>query len=276
MKRLGAIVLAALLLVPSVYPAHAHAAVDATPAITVKVDDQLQTFDQPPVVLNGRTMVPVRSLLETLGATVTWSDETQTVSVMRYTTKGLISVVLKVGYPEAAVNEVRVGLDQAPEIINGRTMVPLRFVSESMRAAVTWTEVTKTVEIYSLDYQLFLSSLRGHVDLVDKMISLGANPNYRNPIRGGTPLTAAALSGHSDVITLLLDNGANINAQDTPGYSALMMAVDDGDLELSTMLLGRGANPNLKSTAGITALQIARHHQNHGLIELLQNSGALE
>lgn len=274
MKRLGAIILAALLLIPFAVPAETYAAIDSSPPITVKVDDHLQTFDQPPLVVNGRTMVPVRGLLEALGATVTWDDSTQTVSAVRYTPKGRISVVLKVGYPEASVNENRVGLDQTPEVINGRTLVPLRFVSESMRAAVSWTETTKMVEVYSLDYQLFLSALRGHVDLVNKMISLGANQNYRNPDQGDTPLTAAALFGHSDAITLLLDHGANINVQNTSGYSALMMAVDDGNLELSTMLLGRGANPNLKSTTGSTALQIARQHKNADLIELLLNSGA--
>ncbi|KEO82284.1 hypothetical protein EL26_15995 [Tumebacillus flagellatus] len=239
------------------------------------VDDHMQIYDPAPVLRNGRTMVPLRSLFETLGATVLWEDATRTVTALSYTAKGQIKLTLQVDNPIAYLNGNPLELDQPPTVIDDHTMVPLRLVSESLRAAVDWKENTQTVEIYSLNYQLFLSSLRGNVDLVTKELDLGANPNYRNPDRGDTPLIASVVLKRLDVVQLLLDNGADINAQASDGYSALLAAVSGQDVEMTKLLLKQGANPNLASPKG-TALQMARQTQNQAEINLLLAAGATE
>lgn len=275
LKRLISLLLvAALLLSSSLFATPANAKVDESNAITVKVDNLVKTFDQPPVLLNNRALVPMRGIFEMLGAQVDWAASTSTVTAKLITQRDPISVVLQVGNPVATVNNTRITLDQAPEVVNGRTMVPVRFVSETLRAAVNWTEQTNTVEIYSLDYQLLISAIRGHLDLVDKLLDLGANPSYLNRDKGDTPLTAAALLKQNDIVLLMVNKGANVNAQDADGYTALMMAVNNEDAQLVSFLLDHGADPDLESRTGFTALQLATQHQNQGLVSALRKVGA--
>ncbi|MBL0388203.1 ankyrin repeat domain-containing protein [Tumebacillus sp. ITR2] len=272
MKRLGSFALVAtLLLAPfPVAPQAAHAVDDVAPAISVKVDDQEQVYDPSPVLQNGRTMVPMRALFEKLGSTVEWDDATQTITAQSDTRKGQIKLKLQVGNPIAFVNDTPIELDQAPTMFGNYTMVPLRLVSESLRAAVIWDEQDHSIEVYSLNYQLFLSAIRGNVDLVTKELELGADPNYTKLDNGDTPLIGSALLMRLHVVELLLANGANINAQDNDGYSALIMAVSKQDLDMTKLLLDHGADPSLKSKEG-TALDLARQFKNQPLIDLLQS-----
>lgn len=112
-------------------------------AITVKINGKEQTFAQPPVIVNGSTLVPLRGIFEALGAEVNWDEKTQTVTAV----KGSVTVVLKIGSGVATKNGTMVRLDQPPQLVNGSTMVPIRFVSEALGANVTWDEATKTVNI---------------------------------------------------------------------------------------------------------------------------------
>ncbi|OQB14384.1 MAG: Protease inhibitor precursor [Firmicutes bacterium ADurb.Bin193] len=111
--------------------------------IKVIIDGVLQKFDQPPMLISDRTMVPMRAIFETLGAKVEWEEATQTVTA----TKGSFVAVLKIGSNVAKINNVEKTLDVPATIINDRTLVPLRFVSESFGADVQWIEETETVVI---------------------------------------------------------------------------------------------------------------------------------
>ncbi len=104
---------------------------------TYKLNDELKTIDAPPVIVNGTTMVPVRFVAEALGATVGWEDSTQTVSLNDNgkTTHLTIGVVSD-------------GMTVAPYISNSRTMVPLRYVSETLGSSVEWDGNTRTITIY--------------------------------------------------------------------------------------------------------------------------------
>ena len=75
---------------------------------------------------NGATLVPVRGLLEKIGATVDWDKETKTVT----STLGASTVKMVIGSKTAYVDNKIVPLTVAPKVINGATMIPLRFVSE--------------------------------------------------------------------------------------------------------------------------------------------------
>lgn len=101
-------------------------------------------FDVPPTMENGRTLVPLRTVFETLGADVVWDDATQTVTAQKGNTK----ITLTIDGP-ALINGQPVALDVPARLIDGRTMVPLRFVSEAMDCKVNWDEDTETTTISS-------------------------------------------------------------------------------------------------------------------------------
>lgn len=101
-------------------------------------------FDQPPIIENGRTLVPMRKIFETLGATVNWDGETQTIT----STKGDTTIVLTVGNTTAYKNGEPIELDVPAKIINGRTLVPVRFIGESLDMVVEWHEYDRIVALY--------------------------------------------------------------------------------------------------------------------------------
>ena len=111
--------------------------------IKVTIDDTLIEFDIKPVIINGRTMVPVRKVFETLDAHVKWIEETKTVLISRED----INIYLIIDSLNAYVDEKLVKLDVAATIIEGRTLVPIRFISETLGANVSWDAKNRTVHI---------------------------------------------------------------------------------------------------------------------------------
>ncbi len=111
--------------------------------IAVKLNGEWMDFDVPPVLMNDRTMVPFRAIFEALGCTVSWNDETQTASGSRNGMK----VELPIGNNIAKVDGESVVLDQSAVLLNDRTLVPLRFVSEALGAQVKWDDASQTVII---------------------------------------------------------------------------------------------------------------------------------
>lgn len=115
----------------------------AASATSLVVDGVPIQTDVPPVVIDGRTLVPVRALFESLGATVGWNEATQTATA----TKGETIVSVQIGSTTAHVSGVAKTLDVPAQTIEGRTMVPARFVAESLGATVAWDNATETVKI---------------------------------------------------------------------------------------------------------------------------------
>lgn len=127
--------------------------------IKVTIDSKPLYFDVEPTNINGRTLVPLRTIFESLGAEVQWDGSTQTITG----TKGNIKVILQINNKIATVNGKKVELDVAAKVIDGRTLVPARFIAESLGAKVNWDGITSTVAISSsdnitsdLDYYYFL------------------------------------------------------------------------------------------------------------------------
>ncbi len=103
-------------------------------------------FDSQPKIVNGRTMLPVRNVAEALGISVHWNEEKQEVSL-----NGNFSIILRVGETTPAwypYGDIR--LDVAPFIENGRTYVPLRFISEEFNRNVSYDAATNSVYLSSL------------------------------------------------------------------------------------------------------------------------------
>lgn len=115
---------------------------------SVNLNGKTLVFDVPPKVIDGRTMVPLRTIFESLGAEVEWNDKTQTVTAKR----GDTSVQLTIGKPEIIVNNTAKVLDVSPCTIDGRTLVPVRAISESFKLNVSWSDKEQTVYIYPKNF----------------------------------------------------------------------------------------------------------------------------
>jgi hypothetical protein len=101
-----------------------------------------------PLVQNGRVLVPMRDIFESLGATVSYNNLTREIAAQRGTTV----VRMTLGSSSASLNNVPVTLDVPATAYYGRTMVPLRFVSEAMGANVDYDAGNRLVAIRSNNY----------------------------------------------------------------------------------------------------------------------------
>ena len=109
--------------------------------IRILADGRYLDSDVSPYLVNDRTLVPVRVLMEKLGCDVSWENDTRTAII----TKDAMTVRIPIDSPSATVNGVQTAMDTAAEIHDDRTMVPLRFVAEHMGADVDWDGETHTV-----------------------------------------------------------------------------------------------------------------------------------
>ena len=111
--------------------------------IMIFLNGEKLSFDQPPVIIDGRTLVPLRAIFEALGADVFWEDATKTVTAK----KGHTVVSLVIGSKAITVNTTAKELDVPAQIINSRTLVPVRAISEAFGCDVGWDAVTQSVLI---------------------------------------------------------------------------------------------------------------------------------
>ncbi len=117
--------------------------VSAEQDISVKLNGEAIAFDVQPQIINDRTMVPLRAIFEALGATVEWDGDTRTVT----STKGEITIKLTIGENKLYKNDAAVELDVPGQIVDDRTLVPVRAISEAYECEVEWEADTRTVLI---------------------------------------------------------------------------------------------------------------------------------
>jgi len=117
----------------------------ATDEVSVYLFGEKLEFDVPPQIVNGRTLVPMRKIFESLGAVVGWDAGTKTVTSVREDK----TIKLTINQNTMYVNGEAVELDVAPCIVDSRTLVPARAVSEAFDLKVDWVPTTKSVLITS-------------------------------------------------------------------------------------------------------------------------------
>jgi len=98
-------------------------------------------FDVPPLLENGRTLVPLRAIFETLGATVAWDETTFTVTAAR----GDTEIRLTIGENVLYKNNIAIPMDTYARLEDARTLIPLRAVSEAFGCNVDWDDAARTV-----------------------------------------------------------------------------------------------------------------------------------
>ena len=108
------------------------------------VGSEMKILDAAPIIQNDRTLVPLRFIMETFGADVTWNGDLQVITI----THKMHTIQLQIGSFNAWIDGSDVKtLDAAPIIQNNRTLVPVRFIMETFGADVNWEKETKTITI---------------------------------------------------------------------------------------------------------------------------------
>ncbi len=106
-----------------------------TKHIQVQINGETLMTDVAPVMIDGRVMVPFKAIFTALGVTdIVWEDQTKTVKAA----KGETTIELQIDRNIAIVNGQEIELDVTPQIVNGRTLVPARFVAETLDMDVQW------------------------------------------------------------------------------------------------------------------------------------------
>lgn len=122
----------------------------ATNDITVTIDGQRVAFQgQPPVIITGRTLVPVRGVFETLGFNVNWNSQLRQVTL----TRDDDTIVITIDSSVFTHNGVRHTLDVPAQTINGRTLLPIRALVEAVGYNIRWNGTTATVLIFTYDIE---------------------------------------------------------------------------------------------------------------------------
>jgi len=207
--------------------------------INVVINGQPVAFTGvPPQEVNNSVLVPLRGVFEQLGANVQYNPQTKTI----FAVKGSTNISLALGSSTAYINNQPQQLAQAPTVMVGTTLVPLRFVAEAFGAYVEWESQSSTVEIQTSPSEAFSSgppqqqappdhqgptvtTVSGHVIEIDSsngagtltlgtpsgQIQVGIDPHTRFTSRqpGGQPIPSApeALKLGDDVRAELWPNG---------------------------------------------------------------------
>lgn len=156
-------------------------AVWAGQAPKIYINDKELISKDPPVVINGRTLVPMRAVFQSFNMSVGWNNEDQTI------VSG--NIYLQINNPIALVSNKEVILDVPPRLINGRTYVPLRFISESLGKNVMYDEKLNRIDITyqnikeTEEYNARLANeknkeLKTYGDKFNKVLSLIKNNIY--------------------------------------------------------------------------------------------------
>jgi hypothetical protein len=199
----------------------AHAQSDAaaqtgSAAPTIRVNHHTVDFTgQTPIEQNGHLLVPLRGVLEQLGAYVEYDSASQTVVALRGNTK----ISLPIGQRTATVNNNSVSLDVPAEVVNGSTMVPLRFIAESLGATVNFDINSDTVSI------LAPGGLQSASDDNDQTGDQGGlrHHDWRDRHDGPNANGEATLRGRV----------AAIYADSTPARIAINVAPDGGTADIA-------------------------------------------
>jgi len=132
---------ALMVLIIALMPLAAFASNDV---ITVTIDGVAVEFtDQQPVIIDGRTLVPAGGVFQALGFNPSWNSAAQTATL----TRDDFTIVITIGNAVFTTNGIQHTLDVPAQIINGRTMLPIRAVLESVGYQLNWNSATRTVVI---------------------------------------------------------------------------------------------------------------------------------
>ncbi len=167
------------------------AAFSAEKEVTLKLDGDIIITDVTPLIENGRTLVPYRALLEAMGGDIFWEPDAKMATAVLGDRRVQVTIDNTSGFVNGGVKM----MDVPPRIINGRTMIPLRFVMESLNCKVDWDAVSRTVLVTSPETDgcieveaIYLEEIKDHYRVVvqaDAEIVDARSFAYEEPFRFG-------------------------------------------------------------------------------------------
>ncbi len=171
--------------------------------------------DVVPVIKNDRTLVPVRVISESFGCDVAWDGSTQTATI----TKGGKTIAIKIGSSSMMVDGVSVPLDAAAEIINDRTFVPLRAITEALGKTVYYNDAYKMI-IIGYKNDVFYNCEAAMEEMLSNVLTTGVRPE-KNPYFANLLQTPAELTD-SKIIRAV---SATATAE-PENFNAIYMSID--------------------------------------------------
>lgn len=214
--------------------------------------------DAQPMVINGTTFVPIRTFSETLGAEVTYDDVTTEVGIIN----GDDKITFIVGSADITTNGEVSTLTSSTFLIEGRTMVPARLISEAFDLEVSWNGTYQQVSI--MDINALKEGMDTDFTVLDSVISMYNSQPYEGNIKtegefkmtyGGADMN---LSGGMDFSSITkadmsaMDFEMNINLEDqTVAMLKLLLGAYDEDVEDLNLMLDRLSDMNISLVADL-------------------------
>lgn len=230
--------------------------------VDIVIDGEELNLDVAPQIIDGRVMVPIRGVLENLGALVKWDDETQTVSAR----KSSKTVSLEIGSNDVTLDKGEtnddgsaktetIQTDVAAQLVSDRTLVPLRVISEAMGYSVDWNDETYTVSITTdNDEDESWKDNKVSVDMSTLSVSgdgASVSDNTLTISKGGVYTLSGKNSDASIVISTDDKVKLKLNGVDITSSSAPVIYVENADkVYIDTE---DGTDNSLVSTAANTA-----------------------
>lgn len=198
MKRMLKTILVMLTVLMATLTTHTF----ATTPIKVLVDQTILQLDQPPALEDGRVLLPIRGIFEALDAEVVWDEATQLLTGE----KDGVLIRLEMGKQQALVNGEIIIMDTPGKMINGRTMVPVRFIAENFGIEVTW-DPSEQMVIISTDKDEIEDkeemALYRNTNFKDDYLEINVKEHCAFEIQGKT------LSDNQYVLVEVLDGNGN-------------------------------------------------------------------
>lgn len=143
-------------------------------SLKLTIDGVPVKTDSAPVNVNGRILVPMRAMFEAMGAIVQWNPATQTATA----TKDGTRIEMTIGSTTAYVNGAPKTLDVPAQTIDGRTMIPSRFIGENLNYNVGWNSASQTVELktYQNAYDHLDAAAHGVPGVPDGWFKINGSP----------------------------------------------------------------------------------------------------
>ena len=188
------------------------------------------SMDITPKIVNDRTMVPVRYLAESCGASVAWDEKSKLVTL----NKDQTIIQLTIGSKKELVNKKVVEMDVAPVIINNRTMLPARWVAENFGWQLSWNDTGRTVTIFPKQ-----------ISTIDNFINVRQSPDEQGKILGVLP--------HNTIIAVDKDfnNWYQISLADgSIGWIAGWLTIDSSEKPLTNISLLKPASTSTDVSRG--------------------------
>lgn len=227
MKKLILASLCVALLVFGASLCYAEGTITESPDTKIIIDGKPGTYSNVPIIINDRTLLPFREVLNNLGVRndenhIVWNSEEKSITILKDQTK----IYLRIGSNDAVVNDQPVKIDVAPVIYKSKTYIPARFISQSLGIKVAWDSISRTVLMKNeSDYNDIKS-------ILDKTTAaMSSLERYKTSETG----RASLFTGNITILSITSDK-TSYNFKDRLIHSTIVSSLEDGEDKIDEQL----------------------------------------